>query len=116
VRYISDLLGDIKSFESNGIIHVPINLPVDQNTIAYGELKPENREPFASCTKGRIEPEEWFEILKKRVKENEKKKIPSVILIHPATMAYLDDFKLFEEIAKFLSKYKSKKISELKKI
>ena len=97
-------------------MHVPINIPVDQNTIAYGELKPENRNPFASCTKGRIKPEEWFGILKKRVKENEKNKIPSAILIHPATMAYLDDFKLFEKIAKFLSKYESIKISELNRM
>ncbi|MFH1607960.1 MAG: polysaccharide deacetylase family protein [archaeon] len=113
VLYISDLLGDKKPFESGGMIHLPINIPVDQNTIIYGELRPENRDPFASCTKGRIKVEEWFEILKKRVKENEKNKVPSIILIHPATMAYLDDFELFEKVAKFLSKYKSKKISEL---
>ncbi len=111
IRYVSDLTGDIKPF-CKEIIHLPINIPVDQNTIAYGELKPENREPFASCTKNRIEPGEWFEILKKRIKENEKNKISSIILIHPATMACLDDFRLFEEIAKFLSKYKSIKISE----
>jgi len=115
VKYVSDLLGSAKPVESQ-IIHVPINIPVDQNTIIYGELRPENRNPFASCTKGRIEPEEWFEILKKRVAKNEKDKIPSIILIHPATMAYLDDFKLFEKVAIFLSKYKSIKISELNKI
>lgn len=116
VTYVSDLLGKINSFGSSKIIHVPINIPVDQNTIAYGELKPENRDSFASCTKGRIKPEEWFEILKKRVKENEKNRIQSVILIHPATMACLDDFKLFEKVAKFLANYELKKISELKQI
>ena len=93
---------------------MPINIPVDQNTIAYGKLMPKNRDSFASCTKGRITPEEWVDILKKRVKENEKKKIPSVILIHPATMAFLDDFKLFGGIVKFLSKYKCEKTSEIK--
>jgi len=113
VEYVSDLLGDVKPFKKNKIIHLPINIPVDQNTIAYGELMPKNRDVFTSCTKGRITPEEWFEILKKRVKENEKKKISSVILIHPATMAFLDDFKLFENVAKFLSKYECKKISEI---
>ena len=112
VKYVSDLLGDTRPFEKEGIIHLPINIPVDQNTIVYGVLSPSNRNPFASCTKGRISPEEWFEILKKRVKENEKKKTESVILIHPATMKALDDFGLFEKIAKFLSGYKSKKISE----
>ncbi len=112
VKYVSDLLGNIKPFESEGIIHLPINIPVDQNTISYGELKPENRMPSASCTKGRITPEEWFEILKKRIERNEKNKIISVLLIHPATMAYLDNFELFEKIAKFLSIYESKKISE----
>ena len=113
IKYISDLIGETKPFEKEGVTHLPINIPVDQNTISYGILCPENRDPFASCTKGRISPEEWFEILKKRVIHNEKAKIPSIILIHPATMAALDDFKLFEKIAKFLSKYKSKKISEV---
>jgi len=114
VKYVSDLLGNLKPFKSNKITHVPINIPVDQNTIEYGELNPENRNPFASCTKGRIRPGEWFEILKKRVNENERKRDISVILIHPVTMACLDDFNLFEKIVKFLSKYKSKKISDLK--
>jgi len=112
IAYVSDLVGDIKPFKKEGIIHIPINIPVDQNTIAYAELTPESRNPFASCTKGRIKPEEWFEILKKRVAMNEKKKIDSIILMHPSTMNVLDNFKLFEEIAKFLSKYRSQKISE----
>jgi len=114
VKYISDLLGDIKPFEKDGIIHVPINIPDDVDTISFGFLTPENRNPFASCTKGRIKPEEWFEIVKKRVVDNEKNKIDSILLIHPITMAVLDDFKLFERIVHFLSKYKSGKISEFK--
>jgi len=111
VKYISDLIGDIKPYGKE-IIHIPINIPVDVVTIAYGETKPENRNPFASCTKGRIKAEEWFEIIKKRIINNEKNKIPSVLLIHPIRMAVLDNFELFERIAKFLSKYKSRKISE----
>jgi hypothetical protein len=75
---------------------------------------PENRNSFASCVKGRINAEEWFEILKKRIQHNEKKKVDSILLIHPETMAALDNFKLFEQIAEFLSKYKSEKISEFK--
>ena len=112
VKYVSDLLGELKPFEKNGIIHLPINIPIDVVTVAYGEWKPKNRNPFASCTKGRIKPEEWFEIVKKRINENEKKNINSFLLLHPTTMAVLDNFGLFEKIAKFLSKYKSKKISE----
>lgn len=112
VKYISDLLGDTKPFESGRVIHIPINIPVDQNTIAYGKSIPENRNITISNTKGRIKPEEWFEILKKRIKENEKNKRISVLLIHPATMACLDNFILFEKIAKFLSEYKSIKVSE----
>jgi hypothetical protein len=111
VRYVSDLIGEIKPFR-RGIVHLPINLPIDQNTIAYGELNPQNRDPFASCTKGRIKAEEWFEILKKRVEYNEKNKIDSIILIHPETMACLDNFEIFRKVAKFLSKYKSAKVSE----
>lgn len=114
VRYVSDLLGNTKPYEKEGIMHLPINIPVDQNTLAYGILRPENRDPFASCTKGRIKPEEWLEIIKKRVENNEKKGIPSVLLVHPATMAYLDNFETFEKLAKFLSKYKSFKISDFK--
>ena len=116
VKYVSDLLssGNSLPFEKNEIIHMPINIPVDQNTIAFGALSPENRNAFASCTKGRIKAEEWFEILKKRIIENEKKDIPSIILIHPLTMEVLDNFKLFEKICKFLSKYKSEKISAFK--
>lgn len=112
IKSVSDLTGKIKPFEKGGLVHLPINIPVDNNTFSYDSLSPENRDPFASCTKGRISVEEWFEILKKRVRENEKKKIPSIILLHPLTMAAVDDFKLFEKIAKFLSKYESKKISE----
>jgi len=111
VTHVSDLLGEQIPFEKNGIIHMPLNIPVDQNTIAYGFFAPENRDSFASCTKGRISPEEWFDILKKRVEKNEKEKKDSIILIHPATMAALDNFALFEKVAKFLSKYKSEKIS-----
>jgi len=114
VKYVSDLLGEQKPFKSSSIVHMPINIPVDQNTIAYGPLKPENRNPFSSCVKSRIKPEELFEILKKRIDENEKKGIPSILLLHPATMAYLDNYKLFEKICKFVSKYKSAKISEYK--
>ena len=114
VKYVSDLVGDIKPFEKENIVHFPINIPDDVDTISFGFLTPENRNPFASCTKGRIKPEEWFEIVKKRIVGNEKKKIPSVLLIHPITMDVLDDFKLFEQIAKFLSKYKSEKVSEIK--
>jgi len=114
VKYVSDLLGKTRPFQKNGIIHMPINIPVDVVTIAYGQTKPESRDVFASCTKGRIEPEEWFEILKKRISDNEKKKIASILLIHPQTMAVLDNFKMFENVAKFLSKYKSGKISEFK--
>lgn len=112
VKYVSDLIGETKPFEKNGIIHLPINIPVDVVSIAYGEYRPENRNPFASCVKGRISPEEWFEILKKRIAENEKKKIPSTLLLHPTTMAVIDNFALFEKVAKFLSKYRCKKISE----
>ncbi len=113
IKYVSDLIGDIKP-HGEKIIHVPINIPVDVVTIAYGETKPENRNPFASCTKGRIKAEEWFEIIKKRIVDNEKNKIDSVLLIHPITMKVLDDFELFEKIAKFLFKYKSGKIEEFK--
>jgi len=112
IRYVSDLLGNQKPFEKQGIIHIPINIPVDVITIAYGLFRPKNRDPFASCTKGRIEAEEWFEILKKRVSKNEKEKRDSIILLHPITMKVLDDFKLFDKIAKFLSKFKCKKIRE----
>jgi peptidoglycan/xylan/chitin deacetylase (PgdA/CDA1 family) len=114
VKYVSDLLGDIRPFQKEKIIHLPINLPVDGNTIAYGEFKPENRNSFASCTKGRISSEEWFEILKKRVSYNEKNKIDSIILIHPITMAALDNFILLEKIVKFLAKYKTSKVSKFK--
>jgi len=115
VKFVSDLLGKQKPFkDKNGVIHVPINLPVDQNTISYGILKPENRNPFASCTKGRIEAEEWFEIVKRRVIKNEKNKVNSILLVHPSTMALLDNFKLFKKLAKFLSKYKTMKISDFK--
>jgi peptidoglycan/xylan/chitin deacetylase (PgdA/CDA1 family) len=114
IKFISDIVGEVKPFSKYGIIHIPINIPTDVNTIAYGELKPESRNPFASCTKGRIKSEEWFEIIKKRITYNEKNKIDSILLIHPITMAVLDKFKLFEEIAKFLSKYKSGKISGFK--
>jgi len=112
VKYISDIVGEVKPFSKNGIIHLPINIPVDVITIAYGEYKPESRNPFASCVKGRIQPKEWFEIIKKRISYNEKNNIDSILLIHPVTMAVLDNFKLFKEITKFLSKYKSKKIFE----
>ena len=113
VRYVSDLFGE-KVFEKNRIIHMVINIPVDNVTISYGPFRPENRDVFVGCAKSRIKPEEWFEILKKRIIENEKQKKPSILLIHPATMASLDDFKLFEKIAKFLSKYETKKISEFR--
>jgi peptidoglycan/xylan/chitin deacetylase (PgdA/CDA1 family) len=112
IRYISDFIGEIKPFEKRGVIHMPINIPVDVVTISYGEYKTESRNPFASCVKGRIAPEEWFEILKKRISNNEKRDISSILLIHPTTMAALDNFKLFEEIAKFLSKFKTERISK----
>lgn len=117
VKYVSDLLGEIMPLEKGGIIHLPINIPVDVVTIAYGETKPENRNPFASCTKGRIHPEEWFEIMKKRVKDNERKNIPSILLLHPSTMFAIDEFVFFEKVIKFLSKFKCYRISqfELKK-
>ena len=115
VEFVSDLLGKQEPFkDKNGIIHLPINVPVDQNTITYGVLKPENRNPFASCTKGRIWAEEWFDIIKKRIILNEKNKMDSILLIHPSTMAVLDNFELFGKIARFLSKYKTAKISEFK--
>jgi len=114
IKFVSDIVGEVKPFSKNGIVHLPINIPVDVVTISYGEWKTESKNPFASCTKGRIAAEEWFEIIKKRIINNEKNKIDSILLIHPTTMAVLDNFKLFEEIVKFLSKYKCRKISEFK--
>ena len=114
VKYVSDLLGETRPYSKDGIIHIPINIPVDQNTIAYGKLTPENRNPFASCVKGRIRPSEWLEIVKRRVSDNEKRGINSILLVHPATMACLDNFETFRSLAKFLAKYKSSKISEFK--
>ncbi len=114
VLCVSDLLGDKGIFKQGEIIHVPINIPVDNVTIAYGKFSPENRDPFASCTKGRIKKEEWLEIIKKRIRENEKNKKDSILLIHPITMAALDNFNTFRIIAKFLSGYKSSKISQIK--
>jgi len=114
VRHVSDLLGRTDVFESGGIVHVPVNIPVDIVTISVGPWRPENRDPFASCTKGRIEPEEWFDIIKKRVIENEKNGKNSVLLLHPITMAALDNFEMFEKICSFLSQFESDKISNLK--
>jgi hypothetical protein len=114
VSHVSDYVGDMVPFLDNKIIQMPINIPVDQNTFEYNILKPENRDPFIGCVKGRIKPKEWFEILKSRIKENEKNGKDSIILIHPITMAVLDNFKIFEEVAKFLSKYESQKVSEFK--
>lgn len=113
VKYVSDFFTK-EPFEELGIIHVPINTPPDNNALAYGPMVPENRDLFIGCTKGRITSSEWLEILKKRVMENEKSKKISILLIHPITMAVLDDFKSFEELCKFLSKYQSLKMSELK--
>ncbi len=115
VKYVSDLLGCTKPFYEKGIIHIPINIPVDQSTMAFGPvLNPENRSPFAGCTKGRINPEEWLKVVLDRVHNNEKNGIPSVLLLHPATMAYIDNFRLFEKLIKSLSNYESAKISEFK--
>ncbi len=113
IKYVSDLFGE-RPFEKEELIHMTMNIPDDVDTISYGQTKPENKNPFASCVKGRISAEEWFEILKKRVIYNEKNKIPSVILIHPITMKVLDNFKLFEEVVKFLKKYKCYKFEEFK--
>jgi len=113
VKFVSDFIGNTKPFFDK-VWHIPINIPVDQNTVAYGNLCPENRDPFASCTRGRIMPEEWFEIVKKRIEANERKGIDSVLLIHPETMKVLDNFKIFQDIVKFLSKYKTGKICEFK--
>lgn len=117
ISYVSDLFNQApfkKHYGNFSIMHMPINIPVDVTTVSYGEFDPKNRDPFASCVKGRIEPEEWLEILKKRVSENEKKRTSSILLIHPITMKVMDDFKMFERIAEFLSKYKSRKIYEFR--
>jgi len=106
VRYVSDLLGKQQPFEKNGLIHLPINTPPDENTMALGPLRPENRDPFAGCTKGRIMPSEWLEIVKKRIIENEKNQKASVLLTHPATMAYIKDYWLLKELAEFIKKNK----------
>ena len=112
VRYVSDLLGDTKIFKKDGMIHMPINIPVDILVVEYGVLRPENLDPFASCTKGRIRAEEWVNIIKKRIINNEEKGIDSVLLLHPISMEVLDNFKLFEEIVEFLSKYECRKVEE----
>jgi peptidoglycan/xylan/chitin deacetylase (PgdA/CDA1 family) len=106
VRYVTDLLGERQPFEKNRLIHLPINTPPDENTMALGPLKPENRNPFAGCTKGRIRPSEWIEIVKKRITENEKQNKDSVLLLHPSTMAYVENYKLLKELAKFIRKNK----------
>jgi hypothetical protein len=113
VSHVSDLLGEQKPFKKGGIINIPINIPVDVTTVEYGEYAPGNMDPFASCTKGRIKPREWLEIVKKRITYNEKNQVDSILLIHPITMKVLDDFKIFKEICEFLSDYNSEKISSL---
>ena len=113
VKFVSDIVGEVKPFKEE-IMQIPINIPVDVVTIAYGPWKPESRDPFASCTKGRINPEEWFEIVKKRIKKNQDNGRDSILLLHPTTMAVLDNFRTFEKIVQFISKYKSAKIKEFK--
>lgn len=114
VEFVSDLVGEIRPFKKDGLLHLPINIPVDQNTISFGELKPENRDPFASCTKGRISCEEWFGIIEKRITKNEKENRDSILLLHPITMKSIDNFQTFEKIAKFVSKYQCKKTSDFR--
>ena len=90
------------------LIDLPINVAVDHANLAYPHKKEMNERIDGNYKPGILTGNDWLELVKLQVKDIvEKKKGIATLLVHPEAMKILDDFKTFEKLCKFLSKYES---------
>ena len=119
IKYFSDILcgkfGQPRL--NNGIIDVPINTIPDHDYVYHGPRSPGTFEekvllqsPFQTKA---LHKEEWLEKLQMQVATIESFGGIATILVHPACMEIVDDFKTFTLLCKYLSQYQNCTMSEI---
>lgn len=102
------------------LLSLPINVMPDHEHLYHGYRTPKvvARQKFADSFSDRsYYINEWFEIIRKQIIDIENKKGIATLLVHPICMKVSDDFKVFEQLCRFLSAYETilaKDILELK--
>lgn len=89
---------------SGSIVNLPINTPPDH----------ENLHPIEGIISATFpDADSWVDAVIKQVEANEAKKVPSIILAHPACMEIVDGMKALERLVKYLSVLESVTMSEV---
>lgn len=93
-----------KITKSGKLLQVPITVMPDHENFNHGAIDWKF-----------LDINSWCEIIMERTEYLEKKKLPSILLIHPTCMRIADNFKTFNKICKELGRYEPGFISEVKK-
>lgn len=105
--------------ETGDIISVPINVIPDHSHLYHGgrtveyvrkKVKRGWRDPFGSES---YSIKEFYQIIKKQIRNIENKNGIAVLLLHPACMKIADDFETFEKICEFLGDYETVNAKDL---
>lgn len=100
-----------RSEETRSLLEVPVNVPPDHDHIDHGNLDPPAgwSDPFSNEIYG---PDEWLKRVLSSVEQIDRAGGVATILAHPACMALVDEFGLFEPLCSRLSEYKTIHVRE----
>ncbi len=109
IKLISDRLlrWRLKPKKTLDLIDLPINVAVDRAYIIYPNKKDINERIDGYYRPGILTPEDWLELVKIQIKDIINKNGIATLLVHPETMKITNNFKIFEKLCKFISKYES---------
>jgi len=118
IQYVSDERSPMrerpyKVQTSNGpITEVPVNVPPDHDHVQHGTFTPPNgwSDPFSGDT---YSGGKWLSKVRNTVERIDAQDGIVTLLAHPACMALVDDFDLFERLCDELSKYETVSMQEV---
>ena len=114
IRFVSDEVDPIKLKpyrRYEGIYSVPINVLPDHDHIYHPDLTPETTKNW-SLARDKFSPtfyniDDWFEIIKGQITAVMKMDGIATVLVHPACMKIVDNFKIFKQLCRLICQYKT---------
>jgi peptidoglycan/xylan/chitin deacetylase (PgdA/CDA1 family) len=117
VQYVSDKRTPDReqpyavSTASGQLLELPVNVPPDHDHIRHGTVDPPDgwSDPFSGDV---YAGEEWLNRVLRRVEEIDRAGGVATVLAHPACMALVEDFDVFERLCDALSAYPTIQMQE----
>lgn len=112
---VSNTLGP-KKIKNSDLISLPINIMPDHEHLYHGPRTKGHVKDLIesnwrdSFTNRSFTADEYYKIITSQIEEIEKKNGVATLLLHPACMKILDNFKTFEKICKFINQNSYKTI------